>query len=77
MEHSEAEAKAQAERVATLEARCADLQRKLEDAQMQELPFAGAGSSVADDPDLLPALERFAGLLESCADKLEGRTGNA
>ena len=27
----------------------------------------------AADPDLAPALERFAGMLEECADKLEGK----
>jgi len=70
-----AENKAQAERIETLEARCADLQRRLEDAQSHELPFAAP--AYGDDPDLLPALERFASLLESCADKLEGRTANA
>ena len=69
----DAEARAQAERIATLEKRCADLQHRLEDAQMQELPFASGASGDASDPELLPALERFAGLLESCADKLEGR----
>ncbi len=70
---NDAEARAQAERIATLEKRCADLQHRLEDAQMQELPFAGATSGGTSDPDLLPALERFAGLLETCADKLEAR----
>ena len=69
----EAEAKAQADRIATLEKRCIDLQRQLEDAKMQELPFGGAANGGSVDPDLLPALERFAGLLESCADKLEGQ----
>ena len=73
----DAEARAQAERIATLEKRCEDLQHRLEDAQMQELPFASGAAGGAADPDLLPALERFAGLLESCADKLEGRGGNA
>jgi len=69
-----AQSKAQAERIETLEARCSDLQQRLEDAQSQELPFAATPHG--DDPDLLPALERFAGLLESCADKLEGRVPN-
>lgn len=32
-----------------------------------------AGGGMMDDPDLAPALERFAELLESCADKLEGK----
>lgn len=72
---SNAEASAQAERIATLEKRCADLQHRLEDAQMQELPLAG-GSVRATEEDLLPALERFAGLLESCADKLEAGAPN-
>ena len=66
---------AQAERIEALETRCADLQQRLEDAQSKELPFATGADN--GDPDLLPALERFAGLLESCADKLEGRAGNA
>ena len=77
-ERDDAERKAQAERVATLEKRCADLQRRLEDAQSHELPFVSAGAAAAAaDPDLLPALERFAGLLESCADKLETRGHSA
>jgi len=75
--HDGAEVKAQSDRIALLEQRCADLQRRLEDAQMQELPFAAAASGAQVDEDLLPALERFAGLLESCADKLEGGDGNA
>lgn len=74
---NEAEARAQDDRIALLEERCADLQQKLDHAQMQELPFGASQAAAADDPDLLPALERFAGLLESCADKLEGRAGNA
>ena len=73
---SNAEASAQAERIATLEKRCADLQHRLEDAQMQELPLTG-GSFRSAGEELLPALERFAGLLESCADKLEGGPANA
>ncbi|MGB3739838.1 MAG: cell division protein ZapA [Pontixanthobacter sp.] len=51
------------------------------DAQMAELKAAaaGAGSSQTDDAppseeeNLAPALERFADLLENCADKLEGK----
>ncbi len=70
---SAAEAQASADRIALLEKRCAELQTQLEDARMQELPLAGATGGDTLDPDLLPALERFAGLLESCADKLEGR----
>ncbi|GAB5347740.1 cell division protein ZapA [Alteriqipengyuania sp. 357] len=71
----EAERKAQAERIAMLEKRCSELQDRLEAAQSHELPFAKNGED--DDPDLLPALERFATLLESCADKLETRQGSA
>lgn len=74
---SDAEARAQADRIATLEKRCADLQHRLEEAQMQELPFAAAPDAGKVDDSLLPALERFAGLLESCADKLESGVGNA
>ena len=76
---TDAEAKAQADRIATLERRCADLQHRLEDAHMQELPFAGAPAQTGgkSGEDLLPALERFAGLLESCADKLEGQANSA
>lgn len=33
--------------------------------------------AMAEDPDLAPALEKFAALLESCADKLEGKAANA
>ncbi len=35
------------------------------------------GEGLADDQDLAPALERFAELLENCADKLEARRANA
>lgn len=68
----DAEKRAQADRVIMLERRCADLQQRLEESQMQELPFSAHGAGPMDE-SLLPALERFAGLLESCADKLERR----
>lgn len=48
-------------------------------AHMDELKarLAAAGQAaagtLADDPDLAPALERFAELLENCADKLEAK----
>mgnify|MGYP001300514967 CR=1 FL=1 len=75
---NDAENKAQAERIATLEERCEELQHQLEDARTQPLPFGdGDGDGAEIDDDLLPALERFAGLLESCADKLEGRPQSA
>ncbi len=38
------------------------------------LPSSGA---LTDDPDLAPALERFAKLLENCADKLETKAASA
>ena len=34
-------------------------------------------STSPEDPDLAPALERFAEMLEKCADGLEGRLGSA
>ena len=34
-------------------------------------------NGLADDPDLAPALERFAELLENCADKLEAKAASA
>ena len=36
-------------------------------------PAATAASGPFDEPDLAPALERFADLLENCADKLESK----
>lgn len=50
------------------------------DALRGELDTAQAAppvSSPLGDPDLGPALERFAQLLESCADKLEGKAASA
>lgn len=48
--------------------------------QIEELSAAQAASSTAnplpDDPDLAPALERFAQLLENCADKLETKAAS-
>lgn len=50
-------------------------------AQLEELRAESqdaASSSTGDfDPELAPALERFAELLENCADKLEGKAQNA
>lgn len=40
-------------------------------AELEEARSTPAIATLADDPDLAPALERFAGLLEKCADKLE------
>lgn len=36
-----------------------------------------AKTSLVADPDLAPALERFADLLENCADKLEGKAATS
>lgn len=44
--------------------------------ELEKARKAAIGSSptpAAADPDLAPALERFAGMLEECADKLEGK----
>ncbi|WP_209347467.1 cell division protein ZapA [Pontixanthobacter sp. CEM42] len=38
---------------------------------------AGFSATLTDDPDLAPALERFADLLETCADKLEAGTASS
>lgn len=35
-----------------------------------------AANSLTDDPDLAPTLERFAELLENCADKLETKAAS-
>ena len=35
-----------------------------------------SSTSLFDDPELAPALERFADLLETCADKLESKATN-
>ena len=37
---------------------------------------AAISSAAAQDPDLAPALERFADLLENCADKLESKAAS-
>ena len=51
----------------------AELREQLAAAQSTAAPAAG----ILGDEDLAPALERFAELLESCADKLEGRAAGA
>lgn len=40
-------------------------------------PAGGGFLPLGADPDLAPALERFAEMLESCAAKLEGKAGAA
>ena len=52
------------------------LQLELDDARAASSTPADA-SVTAVDPELAPALERFASLLENCADKLENRAPNA
>lgn len=42
-------------------------------AQLEQAQSAPAAALPFDNPDLAPALERFAELLETCADKLEGK----
>lgn len=50
-------------------------------AAAAKTPAAGAfpvsAGTSTDDPDLAPALERFADLLETCADKLESKAASA
>lgn len=54
---------------------------ELKAAAAATTPAAGAfpvtAGSSSDDPDLAPALERFAELLETCADKLESKTASS
>ncbi len=52
------------------------LQLELDDARAASSAPADAAVT-AVDPELAPALERFASLLENCADKLENRAPNA
>ncbi|MEP2235382.1 MAG: cell division protein ZapA [Alteripontixanthobacter sp.] len=68
-----------------LKAQLAEAQQRAETAiadkdrmaeELEKTSKAAIGSSptpAAADPDLAPALERFAGMLEECADKLEGK----
>jgi len=56
-----------------LAAQVRDLQEALADkASGKEAP-----KSLGKNPDMAPALERFAELLENCADKLEGRAATS
>ncbi|MXO90096.1 cell division protein ZapA [Pontixanthobacter aquaemixtae] len=61
--------------VAELEQERKELAALLEDARNAAATAAPA-SGLSDDPDLAPALERFADLLETCADKLEAGTSS-
>lgn len=60
-------------RLATLEAEREILANEVARIRADPQPPPG---SLFDDPDLAPALERFADLLETCADKLEGQAAN-
>ena len=62
--------------VAELERERSDLSAKLEEASNTPA-VGGLHASLADDPDLAPALERFADLLETCANKLEAGTASS
>lgn len=42
--------------------------------ELESTRSASIAAGPFDDPDLAPALERFADLLENCADKLESKT---
>ncbi|MXO68100.1 cell division protein ZapA [Altererythrobacter marinus] len=69
----------------TLAAQVAEARRAVEAARVEAARVEAAGTQPAaappadaaptlfDDPELGPALERFADLLETCADKLEGK----
>ena len=48
---------------------------KLDEA-LNSASHSSENADLADDPDLAPALERFADLLEECADKLEKHDSN-
>lgn len=59
----------------------AELRRQLatlsdEHDQLRNQPQAAPAAAQLDEAELAPALERFAELLESCADKLEGRAAS-
>jgi cell division protein ZapA len=51
------------------------LTRRIEELSAAQAA-ASTANSLADDPDLAPALERFAQLLENCADKLETKAAS-
>ncbi len=64
-----------------LRAELADLKQERDTAvdEAEKLRTAPTGSgfaTIADDPDLAPALEKFADLLEECAAKLEGKAAS-
>lgn len=46
-------------------------------AESEKLTNQAASTRLSDDPNLAPALERFADLLENCADKLEGKAATS
>ena len=61
--------------VAELELERSNLSAQLEEASKASAPVA-ENASLTGHPNLAPALERFADLLETCADKLEAGTAN-
>ncbi|MEW4448148.1 cell division protein ZapA [Qipengyuania sp. JC766] len=76
----EEEARSEAQEANT---RLVDLQKRLEEAESEAAKLAGEAQELRANPapaisadhhdELGLALERFAGLLEDCADKLEGK----
>lgn len=50
------------------------LQREVAGLKAKHVPVPATGGDLFGDPELAPALERFADLLENCAEKLESKT---
>lgn len=85
LQEARSQADSQAASGEDLTAQLAEAQQRAETAiadkdrlaeELEKARKAAIGSSptpAAADPDLAPALERFAGMLEECADKLEGK----
>ncbi len=85
LQEARSQADSQAASGEDLTAQLAEAQQRAETAiadkdrlaeELEKARKAALGSSptpAAADPDLAPALERFAGMLEECADKLEGK----
>jgi len=85
LQEARSQADSQAASREDLKAQLAEAQQRAETAiadkdrmaeELEKARKSAIGSSptpAAADPDLAPALERFAGMLEECADKLEGK----
>lgn len=69
------EAKAAAKAAAETQQKFAD-ERGAPAQRVEELAETPASPALTDIPDLAPALERFAELLENCADKLETKAAS-